>query len=101
MSTAVQILTVSVSVTDGGWSHYILGTMASTNTAPGAADQVVRNIDPCDFDTYEDYVDAYIYSDDIKFLQVGRTYYSKTLCCWFARQKGLDKRLYEASALFS
>ena len=96
VSTAVQILTVSVSVTDGGWCHSILGTMASTNTAPGAADQVVRNIDPCDFDTYEDYVDAYIYSDDIKFLQV-----SKTLCCWFARQKGLDKRLYEASALFS
>ena len=74
VSTAVQILTVSVSVTDGGWSHYILGTMASTNTAPGNADQVVRNIDPCDFDTYEHYVDAYIYSDDIKFLQVSRTH---------------------------
>ena len=79
MSTAVQILTVSVSVTDGGWCHYILGTMACTNTAPGAVDQVVRNIDPCDFDTYEDYVDAYIYSDDIKFLQVGRTYLAR-LC---------------------
>ena len=74
VSTAVQILTVSVSVTDGGWCHYILGTMTSTNTAPGNGDQVVRNIDPCDFDTYEDYVDAYIYSDDIKFLQVSSTH---------------------------
>ena len=30
----------------------------------------IRHIDPSDFDNYEDYVDAYICSDDIKYLQV-------------------------------
>ena len=34
-----------------------------------------KNIDPLDFETYQDYVDAYICSSDIKYLQVGRQTY--------------------------
>lgn len=34
------------------------------------SERSIKIIDPADFVTYEDYVDAYICSEDIKYLQV-------------------------------
>ena len=40
------------------------------DTSTGDHERSIKIIDPADFLTYEDYVDAYICSEDIKYLQV-------------------------------
>ena len=47
---------------------------SSSSSGVGAgqesSEELIKIIDPSDFDVYEEYVDAYICADDIKFLQV-------------------------------
>ena len=40
------------------------------NTSSEDHERSIKIIDPADFVTYEDYMDAYIWSQDIKYLQV-------------------------------
>ena len=48
----------------------------------------IKNIDPLDFETYQDYVDAYICSSDIKYLQVS------SLHCQ-SKDNKVNKRVFE------
>ena len=52
--------------------------MSSSSGSGGqeASEELIKIINPRDFDVYEDYVDAYICADDIKFLQV------QSMTCW-------------------
>ena len=54
--------------------------MSSSSTSGGQDSSepvdLIKIINPNDFDVYEDYVDAYICADDIKFLQV------QSMSCW-------------------
>ena len=34
------------------------------------SEEVIKNIDPSDYDSYDEYVDAYICEEDVNFLQV-------------------------------
>ena len=34
------------------------------------SEEVIKNIDPSDYDNYEEYVDAYICEEDVNYLQV-------------------------------
>ena len=34
------------------------------------SEEVIKNIDPSDYEVYEDYVDAYINEEDVNYLQV-------------------------------
>ena len=44
------------------------------------SEEVIKNIDPSDYEVYEDYVDAYIYEEDVNYLQVsGLLYVDKTV----------------------
>ena len=44
------------------------------------SEEVIKNIDPSDYEVYEDYVDAYINEEDVNYLQVsGLLYVDKTV----------------------
>lgn len=48
----------------------LLSMMSCTISYDETYSEEIKNIDPLDFETYQDYVDAYICSSDIKYLQV-------------------------------
>ena len=49
---------------------------SSSRQESSEPEDLIKIINPNDFDVYEDYVDAYICADDIKFLQV------QSMSCW-------------------